>query len=1310
MPTFAERINSVLRGDGASPPASRVSSFPDGARAIPASTSISKQMEGLTPETSDALDALLQMVGQDLTVTSASRSPEHNAAVGGVPGSFHTKGRAFDLRVKDLDSETRASVLSRAKELPGVQAFDEGDHIHVELQEVPEKSVERPSPKTATPAFAQRINKILTPENVIDLEEVETARRKATLPDVEPHVPSFLRLFSGGMKSFPEEASQKVGEAATWAARKGAEMAGEPFPSTEEIRKTTLGKLGIDLPTQLVTGLAPLLGMVTDQFSPEQLAEWSEQPARETGEAVNTLKSLLVDPLARTGERAGTGMPQALLGPPGMAAASLTRLPETLKEFQQDPVSMIFDFLMSQPALSLGRRALERPGAATRGVIPSEAVTPYIPTPERVKALPAPRQAPRLEEPTAEIPTEAIINLPERFAREPGGVIPLPPKVQKATPELVQSRLKAKAERLNEILFPERARTELTKTEIGPSLAQEESAQFTSEAMQAARRGRVEGTAASLRARLVDRIQQKVREGSSYPEELARYESYPQIRGKLIAELKNKGIPEEVLLPEQQIFTEGSAQPKSGVYLGSGLGGAQRFFDRPSKPTVIEQDYLRRGLPTEGREAGRALRGGRNVYSKGEVGLGKTPPERMETQGRATFKQKPTDLFVETGKRFVEQGREIPKYEPSPELSMYLRSRRDLSGREASSFSEMDPLRAAEKVDGSFGGAVSEIFPEMAAQGEMRAIKNVADTIKPSANRLHRFSREIQLIGEAKTAPSGTTGRASPALIRRYNTDAAFRAKIDEGIATARKIYDYYYPKLKAVFPNLPYREDYFAQMDDLWTAIRQSGVRESMPEGISPFMVANSPAFRHTKHRMRWGSKPDAYGGVMNYALSAERMIELSKDLPKMRAALDHLPPNAKTYFTKFVNEVVAGWPNPAQAKFAEAAPEINFVANKFRQKYVEHVVRGNLSIALKQPSSVAATIKSAGTTWTTKAFAKLIAHPKELANFWRKAAPEYQIRASDIEYRPGFVGGMVRASSFPFEMADRMQVLASLEAHRLRGLSVGMSPEQAIRYANNETLKTQSSMGRIYKAPLTRHPVGHHAGILQNFTINMFNYLHDIRRIAERSGHKSVVGFLRSKESMRQLVNFGTAAMLVNLGYRQAGMEAPWDWKSFVPFYGTARYGVANPLFGGIYDMAMATAAYSSGDRSEFRYRMDRLMSKIITLAVPLQVQKAVRGKKAIEDKRVKTRGGDTKYRIKGEAEQARALTFGPEKTRAAQEYKEKMDKSNKKRVIPHEFGPMEPENIILQLLESGAKPFNANVRVDKLKTPFGTLRRSK
>jgi hypothetical protein len=80
----------------------------------------------------DWLDGVAR-AAPDAQVTSGLRTPQRNAAVGGVPNSRHLSGEAVDLVPRP--GETMAQLHARVKGLPGTRAINEGDHVHVQRVE-----------------------------------------------------------------------------------------------------------------------------------------------------------------------------------------------------------------------------------------------------------------------------------------------------------------------------------------------------------------------------------------------------------------------------------------------------------------------------------------------------------------------------------------------------------------------------------------------------------------------------------------------------------------------------------------------------------------------------------------------------------------------------------------------------------------------------------------------------------------------------------------------------------------------------------------------------------------------------------------------------------------------------------------------------------------------------------------------------------------------------------------------------------------------------------------------------------------------
>jgi hypothetical protein len=109
-----------------------------------ASTEARSRTASPEPERTTASRSLVQRVGASSftlnaaaalgshwgTVTSTTRTREHNRLVGGVPNSFHLLGRAIDIARRPGVSHAEIAASFRNAGFVLVESLDEGDHSH----------------------------------------------------------------------------------------------------------------------------------------------------------------------------------------------------------------------------------------------------------------------------------------------------------------------------------------------------------------------------------------------------------------------------------------------------------------------------------------------------------------------------------------------------------------------------------------------------------------------------------------------------------------------------------------------------------------------------------------------------------------------------------------------------------------------------------------------------------------------------------------------------------------------------------------------------------------------------------------------------------------------------------------------------------------------------------------------------------------------------------------------------------------------------------------------------------------------------
>ena len=79
---------------------------------------------------SSSLSSAARIGAQWGQVTSTLRSVAHNRAVGGVPNSYHLRGRAIDIARRPGVTHSMIAAVFRSAGYQLVESLDEGDHSH----------------------------------------------------------------------------------------------------------------------------------------------------------------------------------------------------------------------------------------------------------------------------------------------------------------------------------------------------------------------------------------------------------------------------------------------------------------------------------------------------------------------------------------------------------------------------------------------------------------------------------------------------------------------------------------------------------------------------------------------------------------------------------------------------------------------------------------------------------------------------------------------------------------------------------------------------------------------------------------------------------------------------------------------------------------------------------------------------------------------------------------------------------------------------------------------------------------------------
>jgi zinc D-Ala-D-Ala carboxypeptidase len=125
----------------------------------------------LDPVAMDRLQALRNRLGRPLLITSAYRSPEHNARLPGAAlNSLHMRGIAFDVRMENHDPHEFVKA-ARAVGFTGIGTYPRSGFIHVDTG--PARTWGDPFPTSAKTGLAMEPPR--QPETLAENRNAQTA-------------------------------------------------------------------------------------------------------------------------------------------------------------------------------------------------------------------------------------------------------------------------------------------------------------------------------------------------------------------------------------------------------------------------------------------------------------------------------------------------------------------------------------------------------------------------------------------------------------------------------------------------------------------------------------------------------------------------------------------------------------------------------------------------------------------------------------------------------------------------------------------------------------------------------------------------------------------------------------------------------------------------------------------------------------------------------------------------------------------------------------------------------------------------------
>ena len=551
---------------------------------------------------------------------------------------------------------------------------------------------------------------------------------------------------------------------------------------------------------------------------------------------------------------------------------------------------------------------------------------------------------------------------------------------------------------------------------------------------------------------------------------------------------------------------------------------------------------------------------------------------------------------------------------------------KDLTTYQAAQLSGLDPIRAAELVDGSSNGPVRRYIVEPAREAERSSkheLKRTLDTLTKISKSMGSGSKPSELV--FKYIENTLTPQEEKLITPEIRATAEYiKSKYNyllDKINETRRL-------LKKI--EIPRRTDYI-------THIRELNILDEFYQGFSnipeeainvpSFAKTNSPYFRFALQRLGGEFKEDAIDAFRTYADKAYSVIYHSPILKAVRPLVDRLPYNANKYFTQYLDETMAM--RPVQVDKIIPKPLLKGMV----------WLRGKMGKGAIGPKYMASAL--------------LKAHRPEWRAFVEANSKMVQNRIFEIDFDPTILSKVDNALGFMLQWADREMVRVSWGAEFERQLDLGSTFEDAIRKADDMAFKTQSRFNKAEIPPAFRSKVGGTFLQFQNTVNNGYNFLRF--DLGKNEG-------VKTKWSVFKAGLMWTGTLLsLNYMYRQMGIPSPIeDVTDLIPLTSLAEYGPPVAL-----SLPTAIIQRIVAKTPQDQVKANKAIRRSIFLFLPAgnQVRKTLEGIYAVSRGGKFDKRGRLQFPIRGVPEQIRAITFGPYGTKAGRVYIRRGFKPEKK-----------------------------------------------